>query len=217
MNKRQIFLFLLFLILVIFPFYYCYANSFYLSFLFYSIYSQGLSFMMPEYEFYLNSLLKYPLSVYLTNPWLIGYEIKFSDNSIFNHIFEFELYSSYPFIYGDYGKIDTVWLFYLKYGIGLKKISIENLIFFKFSLFAGICYGYHYITYKPLVPEDEQYYLKTFHYFDFYIEPKIAYGFMITENLFIFLSYSRKISIFYTKGFNPLDFFQFALYFEYII
>ncbi len=218
-NIKYFIMIFLLLILILIPFSNCYADSFYLPFINYSIPSHSFfEVHYPQvYDFYVNSLLKNPIPVFLYS-WFIGYEKEFSEKSLFNHLFEFELSTSFPFILGqENGKSDTVWLFYLKYGIGLKKISIENFIFLKISLFSGICYGYHYITSKPLVVEDEQYYLKTFHYFEFYIEPKFSYGFKITNDFFIFLSYSRKIPIFYSKSFNPPDYLQFTLYFEYII
>lgn len=117
----------------------------------------------------------------------------------------------------DYGKSDTVWLFYLKYGIGLIKISIENIFFIKISMFSGLGYGYHYLTYYPLCEEDEKYYKNTFHYFDFFIEPRISFGFLMMKNTFLFVGYTRKISIFYSEAFNPQDRLHVMIYLEYII
>lgn len=170
------------------------------------------------FYYFFNNSFKEPIPVFIT-PWFIGYEKRFSEKSLFNHLFEFEISASNPFSFNaaDFGKPDTVWLFYLKYGIGLIKISVENIFYIKISLFSGFCYGYHYITYVPLVAEDEQYYKKTFHYFSFFLEPRFAFGILLFKNTYLFMGYTRKITLLYSEAFYPEDRFFFFIYFEYVI
>ncbi len=220
MNNKLCIYFLLVTILLFFSSFSCLADSFYFQFINIQIHMEDyFTNLYPEYSFFYNSLLKDPVSVFMPTPWFIGYEKRFSSKSLFNHLFEIEINWSSPFSYNaaDYGKPDTVWLFYLKYGVGLIKISVENIFYLKFSLFSGVGYGYHYITYLPQVPEDEQYYKKTFHYFSFFLEPRFAFGILLFQNTYLFMGYTRKITLLYSEAFNPEDRFCFFIYFEYVI
>jgi len=214
-KKYYKYILIIFIILFIFSTN-CLADNFYLS-LFYYTFDFGSTGLFPYDGDIFNNLLKQPVPVWMW-PWLFGYEKRFSENSIFQHLFEFEVSTSSFFSMPlNYGKADTVWLFYIKYGIGLIRISVENIFYIKIGLYSGLCYGYHYMTYYPLNSEDEKYYKKTFHYFDFFIEPRFSFGILLAKNLYLFYGYSKRISLFYTQSFNPDDRFRIIIYFEYII